>query len=152
MVRITFVQPDGTRREVMGEPGSSVMQTALEQGVDGISAECNGSAACATCHAYFETERLGRLDTMQEHEDDMLGLCRQRTPRGEPAELPGQGERGARRRGDRPAGHAVAVQSNVRTGSPRISNFGAMPRPGLSGAVMRPFTRCGAPSAIATVP
>ncbi len=75
MVKITFVQPDGTRREVMGEPGSSVMQTALEQGIDGISAECNGSAACATCHAYFETERLGRLDPMQEHEDDMLDFA-----------------------------------------------------------------------------
>jgi len=38
------------------------------------------------------------------------------------------------------------------TGVPSTSMRGVMPRPGASDAVMRPFLRCGAPSAIVTVP
>ena len=38
------------------------------------------------------------------------------------------------------------------TGVPSTSMRGEMPRPGASDAVMRPFLRCGAPSAIVTVP
>lgn len=75
MVRITFVQPDGTRHEVEAEPGNTIMQTALDRNVDGITAECNGSAACATCHAYFDEARLDALDPMQEHENDMLDFA-----------------------------------------------------------------------------
>ncbi|WP_136658047.1 2Fe-2S iron-sulfur cluster-binding protein [Nitratireductor sp. XY-223] len=75
MVRITFIQPDGSRREIEAEPGDSVMQAALAHNVEGITAECNGSAACATCHAYFQEDRLGGLDAMAEHENDMLDFA-----------------------------------------------------------------------------
>ena len=37
------------------------------------------------------------------------------------------------------------------TGAPSTSIFGAMPSPGDFDAAMRPFTRCGAPSAVLTV-
>src|SRR5690606_27322035 len=48
---------------------------------------------------------------------------------------------------DRAAGpHAITW-----TGWPRTSHFGVMPSPGVSGAVMNPFSRCGAPSAMETV-
>ena len=36
-------------------------------------------------------------------------------------------------------------------GFPSTSIFGVMPRPGAVDAAMRPFTRCGAPSAVLTV-
>ncbi|MDA4845421.1 2Fe-2S iron-sulfur cluster-binding protein [Hoeflea poritis] len=75
MVKITFIQPDGSSREIEAEPGTSVMETALANNVDGITAECNGSAACATCHAYFEEDRLNSLDAMAEHENDMLDFA-----------------------------------------------------------------------------
>ena len=38
------------------------------------------------------------------------------------------------------------------TASPRTSKSGSIPSPGLSEAVIRPFTRCGAPCAMVTVP
>ena len=43
-------------------------------------------------------------------------------------------------------------QAMLSTGSPRTAKSGVMPRPGESGAVMKPLTRFGAPAAIVTVP
>ncbi|WP_282609783.1 2Fe-2S iron-sulfur cluster-binding protein [Pelagibius sp. Alg239-R121] len=72
MPKIIFVQPCGTRREVEATQGNSIMEAALKHGVTGITAECNGSAACATCHAYFEDDRLSQLGAIEAHEEDML--------------------------------------------------------------------------------
>ena len=41
--------------------------------------------------------------------------------------------------------------STTTTGAPSTSIFGVMPRPGAVLADMKPFTRCGAPSAVETV-
>ena len=46
----------------------------------------------------------------------------------------------------------VAFHSTTTTRLPSTSSFGVMPRPGLVLAAMRPFTRCGAPSAMLTGP
>ena len=72
MPSIVFIQPDGERRVVEATEGKSVMETALQHGIAGITAECNGSAACATCHAYFEEDRLALLGVIEPHEEDML--------------------------------------------------------------------------------
>ncbi len=50
---VIFVEPDGTRREVPAVPGESLMVAATRANVDGIIAECGGSAMCATCHCYL---------------------------------------------------------------------------------------------------
>jgi hypothetical protein len=47
--------------------------------------------------------------------------------------------------------HRQQVYQYRPTGSPSTSIFGVTPSPGVSGAAMRPFTRCGAPSAMDTV-
>ncbi len=75
MVTVIFVQPDGTEIEVAASPGDSVMETALANGVTGIVAECNGSAACATCHVFLEESALDILQPMGSHEDDMLDFA-----------------------------------------------------------------------------
>ncbi|WP_299613294.1 2Fe-2S iron-sulfur cluster-binding protein [uncultured Tateyamaria sp.] len=75
MVKLTFVQADGTEHQVDATLGLSVMQVALSQGVPGISAECNGSAACATCHVYFDASVFDLLPAVQTHEDDMLDFA-----------------------------------------------------------------------------
>lgn len=54
-----------------------------------------------------------------------------------------------RGRGDK---EAVSVHSTTTTAGPRTFIRGVMPRPGCSDAASRPFVRCGAPSAIETVP
>jgi 2Fe-2S ferredoxin len=69
---ITYVQPDGTARVVDAEPGSSVMQAAIGNDIDGIVAECGGNAMCATCHVYVDAAMLGALPEMGPDEDEML--------------------------------------------------------------------------------
>ncbi|PHS19363.1 MAG: ferredoxin [Blastopirellula sp.] len=75
MITFTFVNPDGTETAVQVAPGYSVMQAALANGINGVTAECNGSAACATCHAYFDESVTSALPEIKEHEDDMLDFA-----------------------------------------------------------------------------
>ena len=75
MVNISFIQPDGTKVEVNATEGDSVMKVALDNGVGGIRAECNGSAACATCHVFFAKDVLSDLPPMEEHESDLLDFA-----------------------------------------------------------------------------
>lgn len=72
MPTIHYQHPDGTVTEVEGADGDSVMQTALINDVDGIVAECGGSAMCATCHVYVDPSWQDKLPPMNETEDAML--------------------------------------------------------------------------------
>ena len=54
MVTITYMAHDGTTSEASAEIGSTVMQTAVDNGIDGIVAECGGNCSCATCHCYVD--------------------------------------------------------------------------------------------------
>ena len=47
--------------------------------------------------------------------------------------------------------YRVRNQATSRTGLPRTSILGSIPRPGKVLAAMKPFTRCGAPVAVLTV-
>ena len=71
MPKIIFVNADGATREVVANTGQSVMEAALAAGVSGIVAECNGAAACATCHCYFDSN-AGCTGEIGEHENEML--------------------------------------------------------------------------------
>jgi 2Fe-2S ferredoxin len=62
MPKITYILPDGLETVLDAEPGSSVMRAAVSNGIPGIVAECGGSAMCATCHVYVETENPEMLD------------------------------------------------------------------------------------------
>ncbi len=72
MPRITYKQHDGTEHVVEVEPGTSVMQGALNNGISGVVAECGGSMACATCHVYVDDAWLDRLPEADEMENQML--------------------------------------------------------------------------------
>lgn len=72
MVELVFIQPDGTEVTVNATPGDSVMKAALDNGVVGITADCNGSAACATCHAFFAPDLVPSLPDIEDHENDLL--------------------------------------------------------------------------------
>src|SRR5689334_16785280 len=81
MTTITFIHPDHTKQSVDAEDGSSVMRAALTQGVDGIVAECGGSAVCATCHVYVDEGWLGKLEPVGDDEDALLdGTACERLP------------------------------------------------------------------------
>ncbi len=72
MPQITYIQEDGTRRDVTVDVGANVMRTAIENDIAGIVAECGGAAACATCHVYVDPTLLARFPRADEIEDDML--------------------------------------------------------------------------------
>jgi 2Fe-2S ferredoxin len=75
MVKITFIDTAGAARTVEGEVGSTVMETAIKNGVPGIEAECGGACACSTCHVYVEDawrEKVGEPSPMEE---DMLDFA-----------------------------------------------------------------------------
>jgi 2Fe-2S ferredoxin len=72
MVRITFIAPDGSRKDVEATVGDSIMQTALAKGVTGIVAECGGCLSCATCHSYVSEEWIGKLPEKSTDETTMV--------------------------------------------------------------------------------
>ena len=75
MVKITFIDVEGTARTVEGEVGSTVMETAIKHGVPGIEAECGGACACSTCHVYIEEEWRAKVGEPSPMEEDMLDFA-----------------------------------------------------------------------------
>ncbi|MCB8836412.1 2Fe-2S iron-sulfur cluster-binding protein [Aurantimonas sp. VKM B-3413] len=75
MTTITYVAADGTRTDVEAEDGSSVMQTAVSNDVDGIVGECGGAMACATCHVYVDEAWADKVGARQSGEEDMLDFA-----------------------------------------------------------------------------
>jgi 2Fe-2S ferredoxin len=75
MVKITFIDVGGTARSVDGEAGSTVMETAIKNGVPGIEAECGGACACSTCHVYIDEEWRDRVGGPSPMEEDMLDFA-----------------------------------------------------------------------------
>lgn len=72
MVKILYVEADGTERSVDVPPGLTLMEGARDAQVRGIAAECGGACACSTCHVYVAQGWLDRLPAMSGHERDML--------------------------------------------------------------------------------
>jgi len=75
MVRITYHDTQGGVRTVEAQPGSTVMETALREGVPGIEAECGGACACATCHVYVAPEWTEIVGKPEQMEEDMLDFA-----------------------------------------------------------------------------
>ena len=71
---MTFIDPDGTRREVEAPIGDSVLEIAFRHGID-IEGACEGAMACSTCHVIVDGAWYGKLDEMCEDEEDMLDLA-----------------------------------------------------------------------------
>jgi 2Fe-2S ferredoxin len=72
MPKITYIDPQGGTRTVDAELGSTVMETAIRNGIPGIEAECGGACACATCHVYIEPEWVEKVGSPSPMEEDML--------------------------------------------------------------------------------
>lgn len=72
MVKIKYVAHDGSETEVEVEPGTTIMKAAVDNGVEGIVAECGGAMSCATCHVYFDHNWSDKLDEPHKMEKEML--------------------------------------------------------------------------------
>ncbi len=74
MPKMTFVNADGTRKEVDAPVGLSVLEIAHRNGID-LEGACEGSLACSTCHVIVDPEDYDRLKDATEDEEDMLDLA-----------------------------------------------------------------------------
>ncbi len=74
MPKITYIEHDGTTHEVDAEVGSTVMNTALDNLVPGIDADCGGECSCATCHVMIEGDWMAKVGQPGETEESMLDL------------------------------------------------------------------------------
>jgi len=72
MPTIRFIQTDGSTHELSASEGTSAMQAAMGAGLQGIVAECGGSAMCATCHIYVDEDWADRLPAPLANELEML--------------------------------------------------------------------------------
>ncbi len=75
MTKITFIQADGTVREIEAEDGSTVMEVAIQNDIPGIVAECGGACTCATCHVYVDEKWADITGTPSAMEEDMLDFA-----------------------------------------------------------------------------
>jgi 2Fe-2S ferredoxin len=74
MPKMTFIEPNGTRREVEAPIGLSVLEIAHRNNID-LEGACEGSLACSTCHVIVDKEDFERLNEPTEDEEDMLDLA-----------------------------------------------------------------------------
>ncbi len=74
MPKMTFIERDGSRREVEAPLGLSLLEIAHRHNVD-IEGACEGSLACSTCHVIVDGAWFGKLAAPTEDEEDMLDLA-----------------------------------------------------------------------------
>ena len=74
MPKMTFIERDGTRREVDAPLGLSVLEIAHRNKID-IEGACEGSLACSTCHVIVDPDWYDLLKEATEDEEDMLDLA-----------------------------------------------------------------------------
>jgi 2Fe-2S ferredoxin len=72
MATITYRHPSGTVSVLEVPAPNTVMRGAKINNVDGIEAQCGGSAQCGTCHVYVDQGCAVQLPEMHESEDEVL--------------------------------------------------------------------------------
>ena len=72
MALITYITHDGAQFDIDVRNGSTVMQGAVDNLLDGIVGECGGSCSCANCNCYVDPAWVGKLPQAQAMEKDML--------------------------------------------------------------------------------
>lgn len=73
-IRIEFITDDGQHCTVDATEGKSVMRAAVENGVEGILADCGGTLTCATCHVIVPADWGVRLPPPSSDEEAMLDM------------------------------------------------------------------------------
>ena len=74
MVRVRFIDRDGTATEAEGAIGTSLLEVGQAAGMP-LEGTCEGQMACSTCHVVVAREWFDRLEPASEEEEDMLDLA-----------------------------------------------------------------------------
>lgn len=72
MPKITFIDASGADFVVDADEGENLMSVAIKNGIDGISGECGGGCACATCHCFIDDAWSDKVDVAEDMEKLML--------------------------------------------------------------------------------
>lgn len=77
MPMIKYVQHDGQEFSVDVPVGSSVMQGAVDNMLDGIVAECGGACSCATCMVLVDEPWMIKVGSACDMERQMIEATRE---------------------------------------------------------------------------
>lgn len=80
MVTVIFIDGQGKEHPVEAEPGYSVMEAAVKNGVPGIVGECGGYCACGTCVASIGEPWLSAMAEPDASESEMLEFIETQQP------------------------------------------------------------------------
>lgn len=80
MIAIHYFEHDGTQHTVGADPGVTLMEAAVRNGVPGINADCGGACACATCHVYIPESWRAAVGEATSDELEMLDCSSGRQP------------------------------------------------------------------------
>lgn len=74
MLKVCFVDLNGSGVVVDARAGDTLLEVAVNNGIDGIPAECGGAFACATCHVYIDPDFIKIVGYPGDDETAMLEL------------------------------------------------------------------------------
>lgn len=72
MVKISYLDQDGTQTDLDADEGANLMELAVRGGVSTIEGECGGALACATCHVHIPDEWRAVTGEPSEDEREMM--------------------------------------------------------------------------------
>ena len=74
MPKINFIEHNGAEHTVEAVNGDSMMQSAINNLIPGISADCGGECSCGTCHVVIESSWIEKVGGPNNTEEAMLSL------------------------------------------------------------------------------
>ena len=72
MPKAIYISSDGSKSEVDVAVGTSLMQAAGANCIEGIVGDCGGNMSCATCHVFVDDAFMESLPPVSTSEDQML--------------------------------------------------------------------------------
>lgn len=72
---VKFIDSNGGEFEADVAVGSTVMQGAVDNMIEGIIAECGGACSCATCHCYIDSNWWDKVGEPGQLEKELLEMA-----------------------------------------------------------------------------
>lgn len=80
MVSVTYITHEGAESVADVPVGHTLMEGAIQNGIDGIEAVCGGNCYCGTCRIYVANDWLDKLVPAGEEELAMIEAAEDDAP------------------------------------------------------------------------